>query len=156
MCSGRHRAGTQAGPSGAASRERLTRILWLTLLVWWPAVTVAREAGWMPMDWRSDVAAIGGTIGFATTLAARRLHQQREWRQSSGRSMNPVTGDGKGLPGRSADRLNACEARLTRHDAQMAEVLLAVDEACSLLLGPGSPPPGSRRHLALMQGGKAG
>jgi hypothetical protein len=154
MCSGRHRAGTQAASSGAAGRERLTRILWLALLIWWPAVTVAREAGWMPADWRGDVAAVGGSIGFATTLAARRMHQQREWRNSGGRATNPVTGGVTALPSRNSDRLGALEARID-HCEQRTDAVFGYMEAACETVGLRVPQP-TRPALEVLPGGRAG
>jgi hypothetical protein len=142
------------------------RILPWLLLAWWAGVTVAREAGLIPPDWRSWLAMAAGLIGFGTTLAVRRLHmlqRQREWVESSGRALNPLAGGRTGpRPGTPAQRLEAleggmeiCEATTARCEERLTRVFDCLESVCE---SAGLPVGGqvTRPDLKCLPGGAVG
>jgi hypothetical protein len=142
---------------GIPGRRRVLtgRLLWVALAAWWIAITAAREAGFIPMDWRSGLALVCGTIGVLTAMRIRRMRLQQAWRESAGR-MAPVAGN-PGLPASSAERIEACEARLDSYEwrlecceARTAELLEVMAAACQ---DAGIEPAG--RRFRVLPGGRA-
>jgi hypothetical protein len=131
---------------------RAGRLLWMALAAWWVGVTAAREAGLIPEDWRSALALVCGTIGLLSAIRLRRHRLQKEWRATGGR-MAPVLGN-PDLPATSAQRLDACEARIGMCSDRIDVLFEYMELACrnaGVDIGGGSRP-----SLEVLPGGKAG
>lgn len=138
---------------GIPGRRRVLtgRLLWVALAAWWIAITAARELGFIPMDWRSGLALVCGTIGVLTAMRIRRMRLQQAWRESAGR-MAPVAGN-PALPASSAERIEACEQQVSACRDRIDVLFGYMERACE---NAGVDIGGSSRpHLEILDGGRA-
>jgi len=116
-----------------AARQRLAAAhvtsrpgLWAVLAGAWPLLEALRLAGALPGGWEPAILSGGAAAAsFAGGMAVIKIRQQRLWRSTRGRALNPRPGSDRGYPAgvsSSPDRDVRLEAARQRVDKRRREL----------------------------------